>query len=186
LSIVHARALNIYWQVSKLMSERDAGAGLRARGRGDNGRLGERGIPRALLEADIATLQAALEQKRKEEVQQIVEQLRELDAQRTELNAKLMSLGHRGGGSSPAPRMRPAGGGTRGKRSELADGSVETILTEALTEHGDERPGFYYERVINAGGNRAQARRILLALVAGGKVKAVGIKPHTRYSLAGA
>jgi len=57
-------------------------------------------------------------------------------------------------------------------------------LTEALQASPGERPGFYYETVIAAGGNMGQARRILAALVAGGKVKAEGTKPRNRYSLA--
>jgi hypothetical protein len=146
------------------------------------GHLGEGKIPRALLEADIATLQAALEQKRKEEIQSVLEQVRDLDAQRTELNARLMGLGYRSNGSAVAPRPKPAGSG-RGKRSELADGSAETIITEALAET-PERPGFYYDKVIAAGGNKAQAKRILAALVSSGKAKAEGANPQTRYSLA--
>jgi hypothetical protein len=152
--------------------------------RSDNGRspLGEGRIPKALLDADVATLRAALEQKSKEEIQDVLEQLRELDARRTELNARLMGLGYRQGGSAPL-RMRSTGG-VRGKRSDLADGSAETIITEALQAAPNERPGFYYEKVITAGGNMGQGRRILAALVSSGKVRAEGNRPHTRYSLA--
>lgn len=145
--------------------------------------LGEGRIPRALLEADIATLRAALQQKQKEEIQSILEQIRELDAQRTELNARLVGLGHRQAGSA-APSPTAPVRGVRGKRSDLADGLVETILTEGLQANPGERPGFYYDQVITAGGTIAQARRILAALVSGGKVKAEGNRPHTRYSLA--
>jgi hypothetical protein len=148
----------------------------------DNGRLGENKIPRALLEADIATLKAALEHKSKEEIQSILEEIRELDAKRTELNARLMGLGYRQNGSGSAPRPSAPTAGRRGKRSELADGMAETILTEGLQAAPGERPGFYYEKVISAGGNMGQARRILAALVSTGKVKAEGNRPHARYS----
>jgi len=46
-----------------------------------------------------------------------------------------------------------------------------------------ERPEFYYEKVITAGGSTGQAKRILAAPVSTGKVKAEGTKPHNRYSL---
>ena len=92
-------------------------------------------------------------------------------------------MGYRQNGSGAAPRIPSAGTGRRGKRSDLADGMAETILTEALQASPGERPGFYYEKVIAAGGNMGQARRIMAALVAGGKVKAEGTKPHNRYSL---
>jgi hypothetical protein len=147
-------------------------------------RLGDGKIPKALLEADIATLKAALQQRQKEEIQSILEQIREIDAQRTELNAKLMGLGFRSNGSGAAPRPMAATRGVRGKRSELADGLAETTITEGLQENPGERGGFYYDKVITLGGNIGQARRILAALVAGGKVKAEGNRPHTRYSLA--
>lgn len=152
--------------------------------RSKNNRLGETKIPRALLEADVATLKAALEHKSKEEIQSILEEIRELDAKRTELNARLMGLGYRQNGSGTAPRTPAIGSGRRGKRSELADGMAETILTEALQAAPGERPGFYYEKILASGGNMGQARRIMAALVAGGKVKAEGTKPHNRYSLA--
>lgn len=138
------------------------------------------------MEADIETLRAALEQKRKEEIQTVLEQLREMDARRTELNAKLMSLGYRQSGA-PAPARPAAGsGGRRGKRSELADGSAETIITESLQASPGDRPGFYYGKILEAGGNMGQARRILAALVKTGKVRMDGVKPHTRYTLVGA
>jgi hypothetical protein len=143
---------------------------------------GESRIPRALLEADIPTLQAALEHKRKDEIQSVLGQIRQIDAQRAELNAKLIGLGYRANGSMPTVRISKSRG--RGKRSDLADGMAETILTEALQGSPGERPGFYYEKILTAGGNMGQARRILAALVQSGKVKVEGNKPHTRYSLA--
>jgi hypothetical protein len=144
--------------------------------------LGDGRIPKALLEADIATLKAALQHRQKEEIQSILAQIREIDGQRTELNAQLMGLGYRSNGSAAAPRPATTRG-ARGKRSEVADGLAETTITEGLQENPGERPGFYYDQVITIGGNIGQARRILAALVAGGKVKAEGNRPHTRYSL---
>ncbi len=53
----------------------------------------------------------------------------------------------------------------RGKRSDLADGMAESIITEALQQSPGDWPGFYYMKVISAGGNMGQARRIAAALV---------------------